>query len=177
MVVSKKRDLFASVVLGVDFEAEAREIARLHFVVDEEADADGKRNQAGSGHDEQHTYLEDDGQQQAEDDDAEAACEQDHGGAADVIESAERVNGIFICGLTLHAFDVINGHASGEQCHSFLRAQTPMIHLGIDTRDTEAEDHEAAGYGDDEGRKKVVHGGTPSSIPWVIWENCSYWRG
>src|SRR5882724_5554995 len=33
--------LFASRGLGVDFQAEAREIARLHFVIDPEADADG----------------------------------------------------------------------------------------------------------------------------------------
>ena len=57
-------------MLSIDFEAEAREVARLHFVIDEEADADGKWNDAGGRHDEQHTQFQNGGQKQPKEDDA-----------------------------------------------------------------------------------------------------------
>src|SRR5882757_6512736 len=77
--------LFASRALGVDFQAEAREIARLHFVIDPEADADGDREEARGGHDEQHTHLHNGGEQKPKGHDADAGAEEDHGGAADVV--------------------------------------------------------------------------------------------
>ena len=54
-------------------------------------------------------------------------------------------------GLMLEALDVVNGHAAREQRHAFLRAETFLIHFRIDSEGAEAEDHEAAGDGDDEG--------------------------
>src|SRR5580698_3037897 len=87
----QRAGLFADRSLGVDFQAEAREIARLHLVVDEEAEADGDGNDAGSGDDEQHMILQNGGEQQSEDDDTDAAGKQDHGRAADVVHGADGV--------------------------------------------------------------------------------------
>ena len=38
--------------------------------------------------------------------------------------------------------------------HALLRAEALLIHFGIDSEAAEAEDHEASGDGDDEGREK-----------------------
>src|ERR1700755_2294712 len=137
--------------LSIDFEAEAREITRLHSVIDPEAEADGYGDEAGGGHDEQHAHLENDREQQPEGDDASTASEEDHGGAADVVHAPDGVRAIFVLHLALETFDVLDRHAAGEQSHTLLRADAALVHLGVDTETAEAEDHEAAGDGDNEG--------------------------
>ena len=126
----------------------------MQFVVDPEADTDGDGDDAGGGHDEQHTHLQDGGEQQSEDEDTDAGSEEAHGGAADVVHGADGIGDILGLHLTLEPLDVVDGHAAGEQRHALLGAETFLIHFGIDSEATEAEDHEAAGDGDDEGREK-----------------------
>ena len=69
-VNSKDRILVRWVVggrVGGDFEAEAGEFALLQAVVDEEADADGERNEAAGGDGENLADLKDRGEQDAKD--------------------------------------------------------------------------------------------------------------
>src|ERR1700756_3354493 len=166
-------------VLSIDFQAEAREVARLHSVIDPEAEADGYGDEAGGGHDEQHAHFENDREQQPEGNDAHTGSEEDHGGAADVIHAPDGVRGIFVLHLALQTFDVLDRHAAREQSHTLLRANAALVHLGVDTKAAEAKDHEATGDGDDEGRHEdLMHGelSWSTSVSRHFAGNYSNWR-
>jgi hypothetical protein len=80
-------------LVGGYLEAEAREFALLQAVVDEEADADGQGNEAGSRNGEYFADLKNRGQYKAEDDDAGADRDQNDAGAAGIAEAAQGVLG------------------------------------------------------------------------------------
>ena len=108
--------------------SEAREFALLQDVVDDEAEADGERDEAGCGDGEHFAHLQDLFEKKEERDEAEAEGDEDDGGAAGVAERAHRIPG---CGLAstiagdgaLRAASIsASGDAAGEHGHALLGA-------------------------------------------------------
>src|SRR5437016_12543965 len=85
------RQLCGPLRLRLDFEAEADEVALLPGVVDEEADADGERNQRGRCTGQDLAVAKDDLQHDEEDDQAQTDGRQDDPGSPSIRETAHRV--------------------------------------------------------------------------------------
>ena len=123
--------------IGVDLQPEARQLALLEVVVDEEADADGQWNEGSRGSGEDFAILHDDPEYDEEQGDADTDGDEDNAGAAGVAETAERIFGWagVVAGRAEETFDLCDGHAAGDHGHALLGFDAGSMGRGPDACD------------------------------------------
>ena len=127
------------------------DLAGLDAGVDEEAYADAEGDEAAGGSAEDVALLEDGGEGDEEEDDADGGAEEDDAGETDVGAAAEGAGG----GTALGEGELVGGgrrdEALGDGGEALLAFELALAGAGPAGDGDDAEDHDAAGDGDDEG--------------------------
>ena len=127
------------------------DLLRLDAGVNEEAYADAEGDEAAGGSAEDVALLEDGGESYEEEDDSGGGSEKDDAGEADIGAAADKAGG----GTALGGGDLgCRGRKDdtlGDGREALLAFDLALARVGPATDGDDAEHHDEAGYGDDEG--------------------------
>lgn len=130
---------------------EAREVARLQAVVDEEAEADGEGDEASGGAGEDVVLVDNNREHGEEEDAAYAEGDEEQGPRAGVGEAAEGIAwGVGFIAGTEEAFDVGNGKTALQHGEALVGFETALIGSAQHASDDGDHDYEKGGNRDED---------------------------